>query len=288
MSSAPDATQQAAIRSRRRYLAAGFGVLFAGVLAGGWLISHSMARQLAAARLQSDFVSAVSHEFRTPLTTLCQLSELLKRGRVAREDDRQQYYELLHSESDRLRRLVESLLAFGRLEAGRAPFRLEPTDVETLVKDAAEQFGSSNDLDGHRIDIDVNGSLPAVPADREGLRTVLWNLFENAVKYSPARERIYVTLSAQSRSVVICVRDDGIGIPVAEQRQIFDRFVRGTAARDRNIRGTGIGLAMVRQIVQAHGGEITVESTPGVGSTFRIALPSASAGVTAHAQGRPS
>src|SRR5207237_8539195 len=113
--------------------------------------SQSVARQLAIARLQSDFVSAVSHEFRTPLTTLCQLSELLKRGRVADESDRQSYYELLYGESDRLRRLVESLLAFGRLEAGRTQFQVAPLDVATLVRQTADEFAHGRQADGHRF-----------------------------------------------------------------------------------------------------------------------------------------
>ncbi|WP_272192220.1 sensor histidine kinase, partial [Acinetobacter baumannii] len=134
------------------YLASALGVLLATVVIGSWFISQSIARQVAAARLQADFVSAVSHEFRTPLTLLCQLTELLKRGRVASEGDRQQYYELLHKESDRLRRLVENLLTFGRVRSDRLPLQLETLDLRTELAEASAEFARDRPVDGHRIE----------------------------------------------------------------------------------------------------------------------------------------
>jgi len=263
----------AALRSRRALLLAGMTILLAMIVTGGWFIGHTVARELAVARLQSDFVSAVSHEFRTPLTTLCQLSELLQRGRVASEQDRATYYDLLHSESHRLWRLVEGLLNFGRLEAGRMRFRVESLDTGELVRQSAAEFARAQQAAGHRFDVETAGTPPPVQADREALRCVLWNLFENAVKYSPDCDTVRVLVAGHPRRVEIAVRDEGVGIPRDEQRRIFEKFVRGTAARESNIRGTGIGLAMARQIVRAHGGDITVESEPGCGSTFRVLLP---------------
>jgi signal transduction histidine kinase len=266
-------TDSAALRSRRAFLIAAVAILLAMIATGGWFIGHTVARELAVARLQSDFVSAVSHEFRTPITTLCQLSELLQRGRVAGEQDRQAYYNLLHSESHRLWRLVEGLLNFGRLEAGRMRFRLETLDTSELVRQSAAEFAQAQRAAGHRFDVETAGTPPPVQADREALRCVLWNLFENAVKYSPDCDAVRVMVAGNPRRVEIAVRDQGVGIPRHEHRRIFERFVRGSAARERNIRGTGIGLAMARQIVRAHGGDITVESEPGQGSTFRVLLP---------------
>jgi signal transduction histidine kinase len=270
--SASDAGELGALRSRREFLLAAMGVLLAVIVTGGWFIGHSVARELAVARLQSDFVSTVSHEFRTPLTTLCQLSELLKRGRVASDQDRQIYYELLHSESDRLRRLIEGLLNFGRLEAGRMQFQREMLDAAELVRQSAAEFTQGQQAHGHRFDVKTTEPAP-VRADREALRCVLWNLFENAVKYSPGCETIRVELANNGRQVEIAVKDQGVGIPRSEQRRIFEKFERGAAARASNIRGTGLGLAMARRIVRAHSGDITVESEPGKGSTFRVLLP---------------
>jgi signal transduction histidine kinase len=233
----------------------------------------TVARELAVARLQSDFVSAVSHEFRTPLTTLCQLSELLKRGRVANDQDKQAYYDLLHGESHRLWRLVEGLLNFGRLEAGRMRFRLESLDTVELVRQSAAEFAQAQQAAGHCFDVETVSTPSVVQADREALRCVLWNLFENAVKYSPDCNTVRVIVAGNARGVEIAVRDQGAGIPSHEHKRIFEKFVRGSAARESNIRGTGMGLAMAPQIVRAHGGEITVESEPGQGSTFRVLLP---------------
>jgi len=264
---------QGAFRSRRGLLIAGMCVLLALILTGGWFVGRSVERELAVARLQSDFVSAVSHEFRTPLTTLCQLSELLRRGRVASEQDRQQYYELLHKESDGLRRLVEGLLNFGRLQAGQMPYRFEKLDAAALVRRSVAEFEQGQQAPKHRFEVETAAEPAAVHADPEALRCVFWNLFENAVKYSPDCDTVWVELARNGRHIEIAVRDRGVGIPPSEQRRIFERFVRGSAARESNVRGTGIGLAMARQIVRAHGGDITVESEPGKGSTFRVLLP---------------
>jgi signal transduction histidine kinase len=265
--------QDEGLVSRRRLLLASMGVLLALILVGGWFIGRSVGRELALAGLQSDFVSAVSHEFRTPLTTLCQLSELLAKDRVASAGDRRQYYALLHKESQRLRRLVESLLNFGRLEAGTLPFRFEEVDLSELVRQSVDEFTESGQPGGHRVEIEAAGGGPIVRADRETLRCVLWNLLDNAAKYSPSCETVWIEVSRNGTGARIAVRDRGVGIPPGEHRRIFEKFVRGTTARASDVRGTGIGLAMARQIVRAYGGEITVDSEPGRGSTFTVALP---------------
>jgi signal transduction histidine kinase len=258
---------------RRRLLLAGMATLFMLIVAGAWLIERTIAREVAVAELQSDFVSAVSHEFRTPLTTLCQLSEMLVRDRVASDDDRRQYYQLLHGESHRLRRLVETLLNFGRLEAGRMEFRVDDVDLGALVRRTVEEFSRSQQARVHRVELSSDGGESTLRADAEMLRTVLWNLLENAAKYSPDCDTIFVSVSRGESDVSFRVRDRGVGIPREEQRQVFEKFVRGASARASGVGGTGIGLAMARRIVEAHGGHITVESAPGAGSTFTVTLP---------------
>jgi signal transduction histidine kinase len=252
---------------------AGMAVLAVLILTGSWFIGHAVTRELDVARLQSDFVSAVSHEFRTPLTTLCQLSELLKRGRVASESDRLQYYELLHHESQRLRRLVESLLNFGRLESGTLQYRFEKLDAAALVRQCTDEFGHEGRARRYRFEVETAKESAIVRVDRETMQCVFWNLLENAVKYSPDCDRVWVELTRNYGTVEIAVRDQGVGIPRDEQQRVFDKFVRGTAARSSDVRGTGIGLAMARQIVRAHGGDITLQSEPGKGSTFCVVLP---------------
>jgi signal transduction histidine kinase len=258
--------------SRRFVWAAGLAILGL-ILTAVWFAGQAVARELAVARLQSDFVSVVSHEFRTPLTALCQLSELLKRRRMTSEEDRAQCYEFLYSESHRLRRLVESLLDFGRLESGKMQFRFERVDAATLLRQTAIEFMEGLQDHSHHLEVAVGNEGHLVRADRETLRCVFWNLFENAVKYSPGCDTVWVELARNNGHVEIAVRDRGVGIPQDEQKRIFEKFVRGSAARESSVRGTGIGLAMARQIVRAHGGDITLESEPAKGSTFRVQLP---------------
>jgi len=179
---------------------------------------------------------------------------------------------LLYTESNRLRRLVEALLNFGRLEAGRLQFHFEEVDAAAFLRQSASEFIEAQQTFGHRLEIETL-EAPKVQADRETLRCVFWNLFENAVKYSPGCDTVWVSLSRSGSQVEIAVRDQGVGIPHSEHRRIFEKFVRGSTAKEKNISGTGIGLAMARQIVRAHGGDITLKSEPGKGSTFRVVLP---------------
>jgi signal transduction histidine kinase len=236
-------------------------------------VGRSVTRELEVARLKSDFVAAVSHEFRTPLTTIVQLSELLKRGRIASDADRQAYYDLLNAHGIRLQRLIERLLNFGQVESGRAQYRFVELDAAALAGSCMSEFVDTHQNSGHTFECVAPEESSTVSGDRDALATVLWNLFENAVKYSPDGGRIIVRVARQSETVAISVKDPGVGIPRAEQQRIFEPFVRGEIARHRQIRGTGVGLALSRSIVRAHGGDITVESEPNAGSTFTVTLP---------------
>ena len=257
---------------RRRLLWVGFAVLATVLLAGSYFILRAMAREREAARLQSDFVSTVSHEFRTPLTSLRQLSEMLVQGRVANDAERQQAYELMFHASGRLQRMVESLLDFGRMESASFRYRFEDLDVPSLVDGVVADFRRQVAPRAGIAATHADG-LPGVRADREAIAVAVWNLLDNAVKYSPGSPTIRVETRPEEDGVAIAVRDDGPGIPREEHDRIFDKFVRGRAARDSNVKGTGIGLTMSRQIVRAHGGDIRLASEPAKGSTFTIILP---------------
>ena len=256
---------------------AGIAMMALLLLAGGYFINRAVLREVRVARLQSDFVAAVSHEFRTPLTTLRQLSEMLARGRVSNDERRQQFYETLLRESERLHRLVEGLLNFGRMEAGQLQYRFESVDPKELMGEVVSDFQREADALGYRVEFNGNGALSPIRADRPSLARVFWNLLDNAVKYSPEHHTIWVELSGAVGRVVVRVRDRGLGIPSSEREEIFRKFVRGAAAKAASIPGTGVGLAMARQIVAAHGGSISVESEPGRGSVFTVLLPIAQA-----------
>jgi signal transduction histidine kinase len=263
------------LAGRRPLLLTGLAIIGMVVLVGSYFIARAVTRELEVARLQSDFVSAVSHEFRTPLASICQLSELLADGRVSSERRREEYYEGLRRESQRLHRLVEGLLDFGRMEAGAREYRFEFCDPATLVRQVVEEFEAEVAGRGYRIEISVNHHVPGVRADQEALSRALWNLLDNAVKYSPHCQTIWVEADGEGDEVEIRVRDQGLGIAESEQPQIFKKFIRGGSAQAAGAKGTGLGLTMVRHIVAAHGGQVRVESQPDVGSTFTILLPAA-------------
>jgi signal transduction histidine kinase len=259
--------------ARKRFLVLVTVVTALFLIAGAYFIARAVRRDLEVSRMQSDFVAAVSHEFRSPLTSIRQLSEMLAEGRVPALDRRQVYYDTLVRESTRLQRLVEALLNFGRMEAGVRKYRFEEMDAASLVEKVVSEFAPQIAGSGRRIELEGAHEVCPIDADPEALSVALRNLVDNALKYSPGCPTVWVQWGAENSHVAIRVRDRGMGIPVSERRAIFRKFFRGTAAAAANVKGSGVGLAMVRHIVAAHGGEISVVSEPGEGSTFTILLP---------------
>jgi signal transduction histidine kinase len=273
VTSADPGADFAQLGERRRLMLLGLATLGLFVLVGLYAVTRGVTRELEAARLQSDFVAAVSHEFRTPLTSLQQFAELLSSGRITSEEDRNRYYKVMERESGRLHRLVEGLLDFGRMEAGALEFHWEQVAIGGLVRSVVTEFESEMADNGYRVELTDDGSAATARADVEALSRGVWNLLDNAVKYSPECKTVWVDVKCEDGQVAIAVRDRGVGIPLEEQKSIFEKFVRGASPDGRATKGTGIGLAMVRHIVDGHGGEIRVASEPGVGSTFTILLP---------------
>ncbi len=258
---------------RRRLLLLGLATLALLLLVGLYAVTRGVTRELAVARLQSDFVAAVSHEFRTPLTSLKQLAELLSSGRVSTEERRAHYYQVMERESGRLHRLVEGLLDFGRMEAGALEFNMEKVSVRDLVRGVVTDFEVEIADDSFTVELNEGAVEATAMLNAEALRRAVWNLLDNAVKYSPDCGTVWVDLKRENGRATIAVRDEGLGIPAGELESVFEKFVRGSSANGRGTKGTGIGLAMVRHIVEAHGGEVGVESQVGKGSTFTIVLP---------------
>ena len=258
---------------RQRFLFLVIAVMVMFLVAGAYFIARAIRGDLAVARMQSDFVSAVSHEFRSPLTSIRQLSEILALDRVPNEDRRHVYYEMLVSETKRLQRLVEALLNFGRMEAGVRQYRFEPLDTAALVSRVAAEFEMQIAGSGRHIELEGLEGRCTIDADPEAISVALRNLVDNALKYAPDCPTVQVQWGIEKSHVAIRVRDQGPGIPASEKRAIFRKFVRGSAAEAANVKGSGVGLAMVRHIVAAHGGDVTLASEPGSGSVFTILLP---------------
>ena len=258
---------------RRRMLVVGLSLLVTLVIVGGAFTVRAVSRDLAVARLQSDFVSAVSHEFRTPLTSLRQYTDLLNDADEPSEPKRRSFYRAQARATDRLQRLVESLLDFGRMEAGARPYQQRPNDLPALVQRIVADFRRDAAPSGFSIAFASRCETGAVSADPDAVTRAVWNLLDNAVKYSGASRDVAVEVATIGQEIGIAVRDYGPGISRRERTRIFDKFFRGSATRNGEIEGTGIGLSMVRHIVAAHRGRITVDSEPGAGSTFTIWLP---------------
>jgi signal transduction histidine kinase len=221
--------------------------------------------------MQADFVSTVSHEFRSPLTGVRQLAELLDSGLVSSEDRKKEYYRLILQESGRLTRLVENLLDFSRLEAGRKQYNMTRLDTTAWLDEVA---GAVRDP---RLVVDLDPCLPPILGDRDALSSAVANLIDNALKYSPRESPVSLTAAASGGDIRVSVADAGPGIPASERARIFDKFYRGQGDPAERVKGAGIGLSLVRRIVEDHGGTVTLESREGEGSVFTLQLKTESA-----------
>jgi two-component system phosphate regulon sensor histidine kinase PhoR len=225
------------------------------------------------AQLKEDFISNVSHELKTPLSLIRMFSEMLVTHRVKSDEVRQEYYSIIHSESDRMGRLVANLLDFARLDRERHSLHLERTNIAQLVIKELEAFRYQLQKDGFELITQVDGTIPDTMADPTAISMAFFNLLDNSVKYSGERKQVTVSVNRNNGFIDLAVRDEGLGIPEAERQKIFEKFFRGSSAAVKKIRGSGIGLSITRQVAEMHGGEIRVETEPGLGSTFTLRIP---------------
>ncbi|MDA2913247.1 HAMP domain-containing histidine kinase [Acidobacteriia bacterium AH_259_A11_L15] len=243
-------------------------------LAGGILLTYrNVIREMGLAKLKSDFVSNVSHELRTPLSLIRLYAETLELGRVQTPEKQQEYYGIIRKESERLTALINNILDFSRIEAGKKEYSFTDTNLSVLVRDTLESYRYQIEQMGFAFDVRIEDNLPRMQVDREAIARSLLNLVNNAVKYSQGEKYLGVNLYRTNGLVKLEVIDHGIGIPRSEQPKVFEKFYRAGDSLVHNTKGSGVGLSLVRHIVQAHGGQISVESMPGQGSKFTIALP---------------
>jgi signal transduction histidine kinase len=266
-------------RSRRRNLAISLGVL--GLLAASILLFLASAeRQRRMARQQMEFVAAVSHELRTPLAVICSAGENLADGVVADLTQVKRYGALIETEGRRLGDMVERVMEFAGISAGTAMRARSGVDLSRVVAEAADALRHDAQDRGVTVTVHENGALPAVVGDVDALRSAVQNVIGNAVKYSPDGASVDVSThcaNGAARRVQIRVVDRGLGIDAADLPHIFKPFYRGRRAVDAQVRGTGVGLSVVRHVVDAHGGSIAVDSRAGEGTTVVVELPAADA-----------
>ncbi len=245
--------------------------------AGLFLVYSNVRREVHLARLKSDFVANVSHELKTPLALIRLFAETLELGRVPSEDKARQYYRVINKESQRLTQLINNILDFSRIEAGRKEYRFSATSVARVVTEVVDAYRFQVEQQGFELVVRMEPDLPEVEADHEALGQAILNLLNNAIKYSRDLKAIHVDVRREGDRVLIGVMDRGIGIPKGEQKKIFEKFYRGEDSLVHETKGSGLGLSLVQHIMDAHGGTVEVESAPGRGSTFVLALPAVNA-----------
>lgn len=252
------------------------GILSLLIIGGLVLTRHIVSKEMALAKLKSDFVSNVSHELRTPLALIRLYAETLELGRITTKEKKQEYYRIVRKESERLSALINNILDFSRIEAGHKEYEFRETDIADLVRNTLDSYRYQIEQQGFTFEEHLDTNLPKVYVDREAIARALVNLVNNALKYSADDKYLGVNLYRQNGEVKLEVADRGIGITRREQTKIFEKFYRTGDPLVHNTKGSGLGLSLVRHISEAHGGEIAVESTPGKGSKFILSLPLAS------------
>lgn len=240
---------------------------------GAIVVLHDVTELRRLERVRQDFVANVSHEFKTPLTAIQGFSETLLGGAIDDPKNNRRFLEIIRDHAIRLARLTDDLLKLARIEAGKLEVQFFPVGVLDLVERCAETALLKADRKKIALEIDVPAALPPVRGDAGLLRDVLQNLLDNAIQYTPAGGNVHVSAAAREREIVLTVADTGIGIPLADQERIFERFYRVDAARSREAGGTGLGLSIAKHIVEVHGGRLLVESEVGAGSKFSFSIP---------------
>ncbi|MCX6568859.1 MAG: ATP-binding protein [Candidatus Aminicenantes bacterium] len=223
-------------------------------------------------RLKTEFISSVSHELRTPMTSLQGISRLLQSGKVGDEARRERLLELMAGECGRLGRFLHNVLDFGRIEQDAKRYEFRETDIKPLVGEVAEiaRSAAGEELD---LEIETPEGPVWVEADADAVRQALLNLMDNAIKYSAGRKRVAVRLAENAGHAEVSVSDQGIGIPAEDREKIFEAFFRSPAAVRHNPKGVGLGLKIVKHIMDAHGGTIDLRSKPGKGTKFTLIFP---------------
>jgi two-component system, OmpR family, phosphate regulon sensor histidine kinase PhoR len=224
-------------------------------------------------QLKETFISNVSHELKTPLSLIHMFSEILVTGRLKSEDKKQEYYRIIHNESDRMSRLINNLLDFANLVRGIEHKHFEKINLAQIVTKSLEAYRYEVQKDGFLMNLQIEPDIPDSYADPNAITMAFFNLLDNSVKYSGEQKQIDVRVERNGGFLDLSVSDKGIGISPIEQQKIFEQFYRGSDPSVRRIRGSGIGLAITKHVAKMHGGDVMVKSEPGKGSTFTLHIP---------------
>jgi two-component system, OmpR family, phosphate regulon sensor histidine kinase PhoR len=247
------------------------------LLAGVVLVYRNVRGQIELARAKSTFVSNVSHELRTPLALIRMFAETLEMGRLKDDAKKQEYYRTILRETERLTHLVNNLLNFSRMEAGRKPYQLQACSLRDIVRSVVSTYMPHLEHAGFAPLVEIPDDECPVTADKEALAEAIINLLDNAVKYSGDQKFLRVRVARSAADARVEVEDHGIGIPQQYHEKIFEAFFRVPTGFVHDTKGSGLGLSLVSHIMNAHGGRIELESRPGQGTIVRLLFPVAAA-----------
>ena len=250
------------------------GIIDLILLLSIWFIFRNINKQMELAKLKSDFVSNVSHEIRTPLALIQMYIESLEMGRVKTKEKIQEYYTVILDETQRLTGIVNKILNFSQIESGKRKYSFSEVQLDEIIVSVLKSFTLILEKKGFRTELNLSGNLPLINADRESVADILVNLIDNAIKYSDTNKYIGIQTQWNENYVILKVADKGIGIAQKDLKNIFDKFFRVT---EKNLalkaRGSGLGLTIVKHIIDAHNGNIEVKSEKGDGTEFTIYFP---------------
>jgi signal transduction histidine kinase len=236
-------------------------------------IMYTLNVELRLNKLKSEFISNVSHELKSPLTSIRMMTEMLHHNRVKTEERKSAYYSAMLEESEHLSHLIDNILDFSRIEDDRKKYDFVDLDLDELLRNFLESTHKRLSEPGFDIRYSCPEQVPVIPADKNAILQVLYNLVDNAIKFSGTSRQIDISMFTKVNELMFCVKDYGIGISGKDQEKIFDRFYRGDEPQRLGIKGSGIGLTIVQKIIEAHKGRLTLESKPGEGSIFCVHLP---------------
>jgi len=262
-----------AIRRENVFYGLLLAVMVILMVMGASLIMRDISRERETMRQKTEFVNNISHELKTPLTLIRLYSETLERKDDMSREQKREAYEIITKESERLTHMINNVLDFSRIDMGRKEFHFKKSDLAAVIRDALNSYRYHLEKKGFVILEELAPKLPEMEFDEEAMVSVLVNLLGNAMKFSPVRKEVSVRLFGRDRAAILQVEDKGIGIPAREIKKIFERFYRVKNEVVAEARGSGLGLPLVKHIVEAHGGKVEVQSEPGQGSVFSVVLP---------------
>jgi two-component system phosphate regulon sensor histidine kinase PhoR len=226
-------------------------------------------------KIRQDFVANVSHELRTPISSIKGYAETLLDGAIDDKENAKDFIEIIHSDSERLASLINDILDLSKIESGELKLGIQPISLTPIIKKVVKLLTKQAKAKGVKIELDVSNTVCKVMADKERIAQVVLNLLDNAIKYNKLNGKVTISYKEDKKLLKVNITDTGLGIPAKDLDRIFERFYRADRARSREIGSTGLGLSIVKHIIEAHGGAVSVESIPDDGSVFSFTLPKA-------------